>query len=56
MYMSVLGTPTAYSYCCSFNCKINTNRIFLFSIIAWALDTGELLGSSLDRFIALEEV
>jgi len=44
--LSVPDTRTTFTYCCSYNWKRNTNGNFVLSIITWALDTGELLGSN----------
>jgi len=53
--LSVPDTRSAFNFCCSFNWKPKTNANFLLSNITWALDTGELLGSRLGRFIPEEE-
>ena len=53
-YISVPDTRKAFTFCCSFNCKRNTKGSFVLGIITWALDTGDLLGSRLDRFIPSE--
>ena len=53
-YISVPDTRTDFSFCCSFNWKLNSNGKIVLCIITSALDTGELLGWRVCRFICSE--